>query len=298
MISLKKLKVEIISQKWKILLLSGLVLVVWFWFALPKNLFDDPRSTVVYDKDGRLLGAHVADDGQWRFQDLEALPAKYQTCLIQFEDRHFLQHFGVNPLSLFRAIKQNIKSGYVVSGGSTITMQVIRMSRKQKPRNIWQKGIEMILAFRLEIRHSKKSILALHASNAPYGGNVVGLDAASWRYFACRADDLSWAESATLAVLPNAPGLIHPDKNREALKAKRDRLLKHLFESELIDSITYELACEEPLPARPLPLPGLAPHLTNRLVIEQKGHSINTQIDRSLQIKAGQILQKHHQRLV
>ncbi len=235
MTSLRKLRTALVSRKWKILLLVGVVLLAWFWFALPKNLFKEPTSTVVYDKDGRLLGAHVADDGQWRFPGLDTLPEKYQTCLIQFEDRHYFQHFGVNPLALVRAIRQNIQTGRIVSGGSTITMQVIRISRKQKPRNIWQKGIEMILAIRLEIRHSKNSILAHYASNAPYGGNVVGLDAASWRYFGYPASDLSWAESATLAVLPNAPGLIHPDRNRAALKKKRNRLLHHLYESDIID---------------------------------------------------------------
>ncbi len=297
MISLKKLKLLLSAQKWKLLLLAGVVLLVWFWFSLPGKLFDEPTSTVVFDREGRLLGARVADDDQWRFQELDKLPTKYQTCLIQFEDRQFFRHPGVNPLSLARAVRQNIKAGKIVSGGSTISMQVIRLSRKNKPRTIWQKGIEILLALRLEIRYSKESILALYGSNAPYGGNVVGLDAASWRYFGYPADNLSWAESATLAVLPNAPALIHPGRNRKALKEKRNRLLKHLLEIKVIDSLSYELACEEPLPDEPLRLPNLAPHLTDRMMIEKKGQSINTHIDGSLQIRASEILEQHHQRL-
>ena len=109
----------------------------------------------------------------------------------------------------------------VVSGGSTLTMQVIRFSRGQKSRSFLEKGIELFLALRLEYRCSKSEILALYASNAPFGGNVVGLDAASWRYFGKDATQLSWSEAAMLAVLPNAPSLIHLGKNRELLTQKK-----------------------------------------------------------------------------
>ena len=274
-----------------------LVLILLFWISLPKELFDDPNCTVVFDSDGSLLGARVADDGQWRFDETDNIPEKYQACLVQFEDRHFFKHPGVNPLALARAIKQNIKSKSIVSGGSTITMQLIRLSRKQKPRNLCQKAIEMVLSVRLEIRHSKKSILSLYASHAPFGGNVVGLDAASWRYFGVAPDNLSWAESATLAVLPNAPGLIHPGRNRDDLKEKRNRLLNRLLDIQLIDSISWELACDEPLPDKPLPLPGIAPHFLDRMLSEKKGQTVYSDIDGPLQENAVELINKHYGRL-
>ena len=142
---------------------------------------------------------------------------------------------------------QNIKARRVVSGGSTLTMQTIRLSRGER-RTIGEKLIEMILVTRLECRYSKAKILALYASHAPFGGNVVGLDAASWRYFGHSSAQLSWAEAATLAVLPNAPSMIHLAKNRSALIKKRNKLLEQLYRQGVIDEIDYELALSEALP--------------------------------------------------
>ena len=141
-------------------------------------------------------------------------------------------------------------AGKIVSGGSTLSMQVIRMARKGKPRSFFQKFIEIILATRLELKYSKQEILALHASNAPFGGNVVGIDAASWRYFGKSPKLLSWAEAATLAVLPNSPSLIHPGRNRDALLQKRNRLLDRLQKNGTINDLTCELAKEESLPQK------------------------------------------------
>jgi penicillin-binding protein 1C len=138
-------------------------------------------------------------------------------------------------------------------------MQVIRLSRGRE-RTLWQKFVEAFKATRLELRYSKRRILALYASNAPFGGNVVGLDAAAWRYFGRPPEELSWAEAATLAVLPNAPSAIHMGRGREELMAKRNRLLSRLLEHGDITLETYESALEEPLPGEPLPLPSYAFH--------------------------------------
>lgn len=188
-----------------------LILIVWYTFLLPKQLFKQPTSTIIEDANGNLLAASIATDGQWRFPENPAVPEKFKQCIIHFEDEYFGYHPGVNPVSVVRALWQNITSGKVKSGGSTITMQVIRLSRQQ-PRTILEKSYEMILATRLEISKSKNEILALYTSNAPFGGNVVGLDAAAWRYHGRSSDKLSWGETATLAVLPNAPALIYPGK--------------------------------------------------------------------------------------
>lgn len=241
------------------LVLCAGLLLLWL-LCLPRDLFKGTvYSTVVESAEGELLGARVADDGQWRFPPCDTVPERFATALIQFEDRRFYRHPGVDPLAICRAIMDNIKAGHTVSGGSTITMQVIRLSRGRE-RTLWQKLTEAFAATRLEARCSKRHILALYASHAPFGGNVVGLEAAAWRYFGVPAGQLSWGESATLAVLPNAPSSLHPGKGREELKAKRDRLLGRLQEHGDIDHDTYQASIEEPLPEAPLPLPQWAGH--------------------------------------
>lgn len=271
------------------------VLLVIYWFSLPRVLFGDiPCSTVVTDRNGELLGARIAEDGQWRFPPSDTVPERFAEAVILFEDRTFRRHPGVNPAAVARAAWQNIKSHRVVSGGSTITMQTIRLSRGREKRTLRQKFIEAVLATRLEIRCSKEEILAMYASYAPFGGNVVGLEAAAWRYFGRPAHELSWAEAATLAVLPNAPATIYPGRNRDALKDKRDRLLERLFRKGLIDSLTLALACDEPLPSSPLPLPQYAPHLTEWHCRHDKGRVTRTSIDIGLQKLAEQTVSRWH----
>nr|WP_256471405.1 penicillin-binding protein 1C [Solitalea agri] len=278
-----------------------LCFLVWFsFFSLPSKLFNSPTSFVIEDANGELLGASIAADGQWRFPYNELVPDKFAKCITTFEDKRFYRHLGVDPLALGRAIKQNIKANKVVSGGSTLTMQVIRLSRKES-RTFWQKFVEAILAFRLEFSYSKVEILALYASNAPYGTNVVGLDAAAWRYFGRSPEELSWGEMATLAVLPNSPSLVHPGKNRSLLRDKRNKLLDQLFDQQIIDKSTCDLAKLEPIPARPLPLPRFAPHLLSRFKNDFQGGKekftetrLRTTIQLDLQQKVTDILNRHH----
>jgi penicillin-binding protein 1C len=296
---LGKLRRKLFQPRWKLLLWLLAFGIWWQFFLLPKQLFEDPLSMVLEDRDGNLLGARIAADGQWRFPATDTVPDKFAKAIVTFEDRRFDIHPGVDLISLGRATLQNLKGGRVVSGGSTLTMQVMRMSRKGQSRNVLQKAIEAVLALRVEMKYSKEEILAMYASNAPFGGNVVGLDAASWRYFGRGPDKLSWAESATLAVLPNSPKLIHPGRNRTALKAKRDRLLRRMWEEEIFDSTTYALAIMEPLPDRPHPLPNLAPHLLDRGFAEAgTGKRTRTTLDMHLQARASHILQMHQRRLL
>lgn len=267
------------------LILGGVAaaLLTAYLFCLPGDIFKNTcYSTVVTDRGGELLGARIASDGQWRFPPSDSVPRKFQTALIEFEDRWFAFHNGVNPVAIARAAVGNIRAGRVTSGGSTITMQVIRMSRG-KERTIGQKLVEAILATRLELRYDKKEILALYASHAPFGGNVVGLEAASWRYFGRPPEELSWGEAATLAVLPNAPAEIHPGKNRERLLEKRNRLLKTLFDRGHLDSLDLALAYDEPLPTEPVALPQEARHLTEYYWKTSPGKRIRTTIDINLQ---------------
>lgn len=275
----------------KVIFILITILVIAYIFCLPRQLFHVPYSTVVTDRNGELLGARIASDGQWRFPPRNTTPEKVKQCLITFEDRHFYHHWGVNPVSTGRAAYQNLKNKRIVSGGSTLTMQTIRLARNES-RTFGEKFIEMILATRLEFRASKEKILSMYVSHAPFGGNVVGLDAAAWRYFGHSAEELSWAEAAMLAVLPNAPAMIHLSKSRQSLLNKRNRLLKQLYGRKIIDSSTYELAISEPLPDEPHPLPQIAPHLVSRFYQERNGkYSVST-IDRGIQTQIENVAER------
>ena len=266
----------------KVILCILAFLVTGYIFCLPRHLFHVPYSTVVTDRNEELLGARIASDGQWRFPPRNTTPEKIKECLITFEDKHFYHHWGVNPFAIGRAFYQNVKNKRIVSGGSTLTMQTIRLARNES-RTFREKLIEMIWATRLEFRASKEEILSMYISHAPFGGNVVGLDAAAWCYFGHSADDLSWAESAMLAVLPNAPAMIHLSKGRKTLLDKRNRLLKQLLEKKTIDSSTYELAISEPLPDEPHPLPQIAPYLVSRFYQERNGEYSRSTINKGIQ---------------
>ena len=267
------------------------LLLIGYIFCLPRQLFHVPYSTVVTDRNNELLGARIALDGQWRFPPRTTTPAKIQACFIEFEDNHFFHHWGVNPVSIGRAAYQNLKAGRVISGGSTITMQTIRLARNN-PRTFSEKFIEMIWATRLEFRYSKEKILSLYVSHAPFGGNVVGLDAAAWRYFGHSADDLSWAEAAMLAVLPKSPAMIHLSKSRQALLDKRNRLLTRLHTKGVLDDSSYELALSEPLPQEPKPLPQIAPHLTDYFYQTRNGNYSVSTIDRGIQLQIEELIER------
>ncbi|TRW22314.1 penicillin-binding protein 1C [Flavobacterium zepuense] len=273
----------------------ALLLFVAYYFCLPRMLFSEPYSTVIESTEGELLGARIARDGQWRFPAQDSVPNKFKQCIVYFEDQHFYSHPGFNPVAIVKAIKQNHDAGKVVRGGSTLTQQVIRLSREGKNRSYFEKFLEIILATRLEFRESKDDILGLYAAHAPFGGNVVGLEMASWRYFGVQPHQLSWAETATLAVLPNAPSLIYPGKNQSKLRDKRDRLLKKLFAEKVIDKTTYELSLQEGLPQKPFDLPQAAPHLLQNIAGVKEGQRIKTTVKTTLQNRVNQIAARYYQ---
>ena len=279
-----------------VLIALGVCFMVFL--LLPVVSFEEENNTILETRDGVLLSARITSDGQWRFPPCDSVPYKFGQCVRYFEDEYFPYHPGVNPVSLGKALVRNIRAGQIVSGGSTISMQVVRLSRKGKPRTLTQKGIEMMLALRLELGRSKEEIMGLYASYAPFGGNVVGIDAAAWRYYGRPAYQLSWGEAATLAVLPNAPSLIYPGRNQEDLQKKRDRLLNKLEEKGVLDPLDGELARSEPLPSKPYPLPQLTPHLLDRAEKEgMQGKRVLTTIDLDLQERVSTLVERHHQHL-
>ncbi len=259
----------------------------------PRTLFPEACSTLLYSSDGQLLGARIAPDGQWRFPPADSLPGKFVTCLLTYEDKRFFRHSGVDPVAIVRAMRINLSRGKVVSGGSTITMQLARIARGNRDRTLYEKMVETGYALLLETVCGKHQILNLYASHAPFGGNVIGIETAAWRYFGRSAADLSWAESATLAVLPNSPALIHPGRNRARLKAKRDKLLTALKERGILDETEYGLSLLEPLPEAPVPLPDEAPHLLERLAADAPGTRITTSVNRMLQRQTQEIVNRY-----
>lgn len=273
---------------------AGALLGLLFWVTLPRQPFDAPLSYVVEARDGTLLSARIAADGQWRFPPGKAVPEKFRRALIVFEDQRFERHSGLDGLAIARALRLNLAAGHVVSGGSTLTMQLARLSRQAEDRTLSAKLAEALLALRLEAAYDKDELLALYSANAPFGGNVVGLEAAAWRYFGRDPAALSWAEAATLAVLPNNPALVHLKRNRQRLQAKRDFLLHRLHETGALGPLDLELALAEPLATEPHDLPDLAPHLLDTLRARDPArHRVRTTLDARLQAQASQLVDDH-----
>lgn len=274
--------------------LAGAVLFVALFVAVePPGLAAPVYSSALYAASGELLGARVAPDGQWRLEPSGVMPERYAAALVEYEDGRFYGHAGFDPLAIARAAWLNAKNGRVVSGGSTITMQAARLSRAPGPRTLSAKLVELWTAIRLELGHGKDELLSLYAGIAPFGGNVVGLEAAGFRWFGRPPEALTWAEAATLAVLPNSPGLVHPGRSRDELRRKRDRLVVALADDGLIDPDGLPSALAEPLPLEPVPMPDLAPHL---LAKAGPGRTAST-VDGRIQAVATEVAERHAARL-
>ncbi|MBN2424234.1 MAG: penicillin-binding protein 1C [Calditrichaceae bacterium] len=278
------------------LFVFGLVLLVEIWLIpLPDPLFPEDYSVVVLDNQGGIMRAFLNENEQWHFPPDENLPVaeKLEKAVLTYEDQYFYYHPGINPFSISRAFLQNLSNKKIISGASTITMQTARLM-KAKDRTYPNKILEMLQAFKLELLYSKEKILHLYLAHAPYGGNIVGCRAASLRYFRKQPEQLSWAEAAVLAVLPNAPGLISPIGDSRALKQKRDLLLYKLYRKGFFDQETLQLALLEKVPDTSFPLSWAAPHLCQEL----KNNTINeyiiqTTIDRKNQLAAEKIVHRH-----
>ena len=286
------------NRRWmKIVAISSvsffLLFMLIMYIVVPNPLFDVSYSPVLYSRSGELLGARVAVDGQWRFPIKSSLSEKYTKSLVTFEDKRFYYHPGVDIFAIGRALKMNMGGDGIKSGGSTITMQCARLARGNRDRNVYEKFVEICWAVYIELTYTKEEILNLYAAHAPFGGNVVGMESASWRYFGRDAALLSWAESATLAVLPNSPALIHPGRNRDALKEKRDRLLVRLSKKGYMTEEECELAIMEPIPDSPLPLPNDAPHLLERLARGNSDNRIETSLEGALQRQIQSIVDRY-----
>jgi len=289
-------------SKTKRLILPTLVIFVFstlLWLMWPvHSLFPDTYSRLVFDNQNQLMRVTLAKDEQYRFPyKKDDLPEKYKKALIFYEDKRFYYHPGVDPFAMLHAVWQNIQSGEILRGGSTITMQLVRLS-KPRERTYLNKLVECFSALRYSFHFSKNEILGEYAAHVPMGGNIVGIETASNYYFGKSLTEITWAEAALLVVLPNSPSRINLARSRDILLKKRNALLKRLHDNNYLDSTTYHLAIDEPLISPENKLPFKAPHFTNYLLKTQPELSVlHSTLDPGVQTLAEQISAVHRQNL-
>ncbi len=261
---------------------------------LPKEGIVRPSSTLIFDANGELLRAFTSSDGMWRIQtSIEHISPELKSFLINYEDRWFYKHPGINPLAILRAVVQNIKNGEIISGGSTITMQIARMM-KPKDRTLINKIIEAFRALQLEYYYTKDQLLEIYFNIAPYGGNIEGAAAASWMYFGKEPAQLSYAEAAMLAVLPNSPSYLRPDLYPQDAREARDKILFRMVQFKVLQEKDYLEAIKEPVPTRRIEWPFIAPHFSTGLQLAHPERSrIYSTLDKKLQLIAEDLLTKH-----
>lgn len=220
------------------------------------------RSAEVVDRDGLLLRAFATKEGRWRLEpDMADVDRRFVDMLTAFEDRRFREHSGVDLRALARAAVQFAANGRIISGGSTLSMQLARLIEPRERRSITAKVMQIARAFQIERRLSKDEILRLYLTLAPYGGNLEGIRAASLAWFGKEPRRLTLAESALLVAIPQLPELRRPDRNLEAAKAARARVLARAVEAGIVGEGEARLAGLEPMPSIRQALPSLAPHL-------------------------------------
>ncbi|MBT7468799.1 MAG: penicillin-binding protein 1C [Candidatus Cloacimonetes bacterium] len=277
------------------LIMPILFLGIYLLFPLKPLFSPEKYGTVIFAENGEILHSFLNKNEQWCFppDTTIVIPRKLKLAVLTFEDKHFYSHFGVNPLALFRGLYLNIRYRKIMSGGSTITMQLARISNP-KARTYWYKFREILLAIKIETRFSKDEILQMYLDNAPYGGNIIGFQAASFKYFRKKPEQLSWGEAATLAILPNSPAIISPGKNQEKLIAKRNKLLKMLFEKNVIDAETFTLSVREPTPKKIYIIEQKANHIARSLHNKYRGKSVKSTINNEIQKKTEKIIKQYN----
>jgi penicillin-binding protein 1C len=242
-------------------------------------------STQVVDRNGRLLRAYATPEGRWRLPvKVSEVNPRFVEMLLAYEDRRFREHAGVDPLAMARAAWQWLTNGRVISGGSTLTMQVARLLEPRPDRTLGAKLLQIVRAVQLERRLRKDEVLALYLTLAPYGGNLEGVRAASLAYFGKEPRRLSLAESALLVALPQSPEQRRPDRSTAAAQQARDRVLDRVAQAGLIPADEIALAKCAPVPAVRRPMPALAPHAADQAIAAApKSKLIRLTVDAALQ---------------
>lgn len=281
------------KSKTKRIILWVLSLLFLAFLIMPLPNIKPSYSKVLYSKEGILLSATISPEQQWCFPMDEEIPQKLTDCIITYEDEYFSYHPGINPIAITKAMIENIKAGKTIRGASTIPMQVMRMKNKHAHRNWYNKIKETIGAIKYSLTHRDKTILREWCEIAPFGGNTIGIKAASLRYFGRSVDKLSWSEYALLAVMPNGPSSANLTKNRHILQQKRDFLLKKLHGKGHFDASELELYLGEELPIETKAIPQNAYHALLFLAKKHPHQSVfRSTIPHDIQIRLEELLER------
>jgi penicillin-binding protein 1C len=274
------------KSRW--LRLAGFLVFIWLAVLIADRLWPLPLNEVaparvVVAEDGTPLWRFADTEGIWRYPvTIDDVSPRYLQALIQYEDRWFWDHPGVNPLSVLRAAWQDLTAGRIISGGSTLTMQVARLLDPHsrtfggKVRQLWR-------AIQLEWHLDKRQILTLYLNRAPFGGTLQGIGAASWAYLGKPPQQLSYSEAALLAVLPQAPSRLRPDRWPERAQAARDKVLERMLTQGVWSKQVVKEARQEPVWLFPRQMPQLAPLFSRRVLASSRSEKVVTTLDASLQ---------------
>lgn len=278
----------------------ALVFVMAIWAAdkiwpLPLHEVDPARVVVAHD--GTPLWRFADTDGIWRYPvTIDEVSPRYLQALINYEDRWFWKHPGVNPFSVLRAAWQDLSSGRVVSGGSTLTMQVARLLDPH-PRTFGGKFRQLWRALQLEWHLSKRDILTLYLNRAPFGGTLQGVGAASWAYLGKSPAQLSYSDAALLAVLPQAPSRLRPDRWPDRAEAARNKVLERMAIQGIWSAKQVQESREEPVWLAPRQMPQLAPLFSRMMLGKSRSDKIVTTLDAGLQRQLEELAQNWKGRL-
>ena len=283
-------------MRWALCLVAVCATAGWFvldrWVAttdLPP--LAPATSAEVLAEDGTLLRAYTVADGRWRLAlDPARVDATYLAMLLAYEDQRFHSHMGIDPVALLRAAWSAVRTGRMVSGGSTLTMQVARLL-EDGPTGTWAgKARQIRLALALERRLEKDAILSLYLHLAPMGGNLEGLRSGARAWFGKDPARLTPAQAALLIALPQSPAARSPDSHAHAARLARDRVLERAVVANVLTRAEADAAKREPVPSARRAFPALAPHLADRLVAAHPGQRLHrTTLDATLQAALEQV---------
>ncbi|MCH7774301.1 MAG: penicillin-binding protein 1C, partial [Bacteroidetes bacterium] len=277
-------------------ILAVLVLLFLFDLIFPPASLKQYSKEIIAD-DGTLLSAYLTDDDKWRLRtDIDEVSPELIKAIIEKEDSWFFWHFGVNPISIVRAIFSNAVSGKRISGASTITMQVIRLLEPRE-RTHFNKLIEMLRAVQLELHYSKREILEIYLSLLPFGGNIEGVKSASYIYFNRPPKQLSLAQSILLSAIPNDPNSRRLDRYNDDIFRVRNYWINYFKKENTFPQNDLNDALDEPIETHRYAIPSLAPHFTYFIKNNYNGDRINTTLNLRIQQTAEELLLNHINRV-
>lgn len=287
----KQKRLKLRHAKW-ILLGLGLFLLLGLDALLPLDFTRFHNSSpLLYDKEGELLSVALSKDQFWRIKaDIKKVDPLFLKMLISYEDKRFYYHPGIDPLALSRALFQRLTSGHVISGGSTLTLQTVRLL-EPRPRTVKSKLIECLRALQLEAHFSKNEILEMYLTLAPYGGNVEGINAASLRYFGKSPQQLRASEAALLVVMPQLPNHLRSELYPDRARRYRDKVINRLVTHKILTQNCANEAIDEGVPLKIHRFPRYALHMLNQIILQgNKTEPKHSTLQKALQIQVEALL--------